>query len=147
MGPDFITYRDIQTYTISDTDVAPINTPVIPLGPKFITPTTQLYILEVDVTVFGQEIVSGEFTVDASYYGQLSFPSPSSPALEASGTYAVVDVVCKMGDQNRIPIMRSIPAGSAFALIPGSAVIACGLTPPVAWYGIVTISMFYVLIN
>ena len=145
MKPETVTSKDIHVVTVNTSDFAAINTSIIPVpGPQFITPYKSLLLLEARITVFAQEIVSGEFMPEVCYNQYWDFRMPGSAGLQVPALNNRVFVECLAGVSVTFPLMREIPATEPWAIIPLMGSFLCGFTPPVTWMALMNLSVFYV---
>ncbi|MBA7532147.1 hypothetical protein ES705_24373 [subsurface metagenome] len=146
MRPENLSYEDINVVTVNATDVADINTSVIPVpGPQFINPYKALLLIEARITVLAHELSSGELIRDVCYSQYWDFRMAGNPGLQVPALNNRVFVECLTGRSETFPLMRRIPAGEAWAIIPLMGSFMCGYTPPLPWVALMSLSVFYAL--
>lgn len=146
MIPEQLTYENINVITVNATDVAAINQAVIPVpGPQFIEPYKPLFLLEARITVLAHELISGELISDVCYNQHWDFRMPSTPGLKVPDMNNRVFVECLTGRSETFSLMRWIPAGEPWPIIPLMGSFICGVTPPETWVALMNLSVFYIL--
>lgn len=147
MGPEYITYKNVSVFSGLDGKTAAAGLTNITIGPYYITPVKNLFILQVRLSLRVYDFVTFSNIPDSMVFVSYNLPSMSAAGIDINPLYpnSAPSVTVLNGMQTDAHIMRTAPSGQQLNLLSGVAYFPAALINNARV--ITTFDMFYILLN